>query len=457
MDSVESCGTDQNQHEAGKTLHCPSGSNCDTCTLECEGRDACNGAIIHGYNCTELVVNLIDGATVGRALTIYAPDNGGNLRLKDKVPHDNSAFRDGRIYAAPNTNNITVDIYFGSSTEHEARDALVNGTTANYVEFNCYDAVHCTNIDLYCPIASKTVYHNGGSTTACVVNCTDTDICTVNAFIAGGSWDDDVTFFCNGVTDCSEMTVYCNNGSESCEMSATNTCDGGNRQCQPTPAPTYHPSNNPIPYPTDTPTNDPTNKPTNIPTSNPTNTPTVEPTNDPTKKPNANPTSNPTDSPSHTPVHIPSSIPIESPTNEPVALPTVPPSDHDGSTDLPSNIPSSIASKNPYHSPTNYPSDFATTLSRIPISSTHILNSSTSTTALPLATEIAEKSHDSSQVDGLLDTAVYSSFIFGGFLLVGVCGYIDAKFCRRNEIFSMSAFVCAATYTADMISGIVCL
>ena len=37
---------------------------------------------------------------------------------------------------------------------------------------------------------------------------------------------------------------------------------------------------------------------------------------------------------------------------------------------------------------------------------------------------------------------------------IGLCGCIDAKFCRRNETFSIGAIVSATNYTVDIISGL---
>lgn len=42
----------------------------------------------------------------------------------------------------------------------------------------------------------------------------------------------------------------------------------------------------------------------------------------------------------------------------------------------------------------------------------------------------------------------------GCFVFVAICGHIDAKFLRRNEIFSAAGIMSSATYTVDIVSGV---
>ena len=44
--------------------------------------------------------------------------------------------------------------------------------------------------------------------------------------------------------------------------------------------------------------------------------------------------------------------------------------------------------------------------------------------------------------------------IIGCFICIGLCGCVDAKFIRRNEIFSFGAVMSMATYTIDIVSGL---
>ena len=39
-------------------------------------------------------------------------------------------------------------------------------------------------------------------------------------------------------------------------------------------------------------------------------------------------------------------------------------------------------------------------------------------------------------------------------IVIGLCGYVDAKFCRRNETFSIGAIISATNYIVDIISGL---
>ena len=43
----------------------------------------------------------------------------------------------------------------------------------------------------------------------------------------------------------------------------------------------------------------------------------------------------------------------------------------------------------------------------------------------------------------------------GFFICITIFGYIDGKFFRRNEIFSIGSTMSAATYTLDIISGLI--
>ena len=40
------------------------------------------------------------------------------------------------------------------------------------------------------------------------------------------------------------------------------------------------------------------------------------------------------------------------------------------------------------------------------------------------------------------------------FIIIAICGRIDAKFIRKNEIFSIGSIISATTYTADIVSGV---
>ena len=43
--------------------------------------------------------------------------------------------------------------------------------------------------------------------------------------------------------------------------------------------------------------------------------------------------------------------------------------------------------------------------------------------------------------------------VLGSFIIIGICGCIDAVFCRQNEVFSIGAVISSATYTVDIVSG----
>ena len=51
-------------------------------------------------------------------------------------------------------------------------------------------------------------------------------------------------------------------------------------------------------------------------------------------------------------------------------------------------------------------------------------------------------------------TIILPICIMGVFILIAICGYIDANVIRRNEIFSIVSIMTAATFTVDIVSGL---
>lgn len=312
-------------------MHCPTNSDCNTCDLTCDGSNACARASIFGYECNLLNVTLVDGGHVGQNLKIHAPSNNGNASLTHLAEGGDKAFQNGIIYSKAGTNSIIVNIYESSgSGKEEAQNSIISGENANYVELNCYSGAECKETIVKCPKNSSLEFES--SKIACLVNCTDANDCSINAYIEGGSWEDDISIECNGDTSC-DAVVWCNNGTESCQMAATNTCNG---LCQPTGEPTFvptattdvpsisptltpsvSPSNNPTANPTvnpsNTPSDNPSNHPTNNPSSNPTNSPSTSPSKHPSSNPSRDPSGNPSTYPSNGPSKSPSSVPIAAP------------------------------------------------------------------------------------------------------------------------------------------------
>ena len=176
-------------------------------------------------------------------------------------------------------------------------------------------------------------------------------------------------------------------------------------------------------------------EPTAVPTTSPTlttDTPTILPTKIPTKS-SSNPTKYPTQAPSTT------LIPTSTPTLAPTSTPT-----------LDTNSPS----ESPVESPT-----IAT------ITPTNILTTAPTTVPTNTPTELANNEPDNS--DGELSIEeikshekaqryfeITSIVVISTFLIIGVLGYIDARYIRTNSIYSITSILIGGLYTYDMISDI---
>ena len=338
---TNACGSTSSAfYGGGSTLHCPTNLDCDYCELYCDGYQSCQSAIVYGYYCNFMNVTFGDGGhDPGRRMKIYAPGNGGSLlvdmpetsstnsddTIKDAIIYDNSTYG--------GTNEIIVNCR--ASSNDECENLVIWAKHSNYLELNCFDDTNCNTMTVYCPTNSTLKESNQ---IPCVFDCTDDpNNCQIDAYIESSSWSDDIDFTCsgtdsNGYDICTGLfKVLCDNGADSCIMTSSNTCNGGNQGCQPTRMPTVLPTQTLAP--SNVPSRVPTNKPTSLPTRNPSALPTKLPTSLPTGLPSSEPSS-----PTMNPTNKPTSAPISEPTNMPVI-----------STLAPSNVPSN----RPTNMPTN--------------------------------------------------------------------------------------------------------
>lgn len=77
-------------------------------------------------------------------------------------------------------------------------------------------------------------------------------------------------------------------------------------------------------------------------------------------------------------------------------------------------------------------------------------------TFLSLLVDSSDAKHRSTYDDLRYYTFISTICIICFFILIAICGRIDARLLRRNEIFSIGAIVSATTYTVDIFSGLFC-
>eukprot|EP01084_Bolivina_argentea_P249116 416898_1 len=252
------------------SFKCPN-ETCISCIIHCYDTYTCSYATIYGYNCKLLEINV---QSTHMGMTIYAPGNGGELRV---LTHDVdgkyvSFYGENYIYSVPGTKGILVNF----DETMGAKNMIVNGThVTEYLNISCKGYGHCQYWDIICPIAAICNIECSPSITG--KNCRD-----MKVYAMEGSHD--VNWFCNDnpryrITSCIGSNLYCGkNFSKSSEMyyddmdnkwKLDNNSDG----CL----------NPPTTEPTTSPTS-PTVDPTEL-SSAPSFTPTTAPTHSPTSAP----------------------------------------------------------------------------------------------------------------------------------------------------------------------------
>ena len=179
--STNQCGAQTNSITEGGTFHCPTTTNCESCTWNCEGDYACRGANIYSYHCKNVTLNVGSGTDTARLTSNYAPDNGGNFYVNVSSAVDIAGFRAGRVYSVEGTGQIRVDCHGGGYSE--CRNMFVDGGNATKVDVNCESGVSCRDFTLYCPVDSSL---DGTGEKSCNLACDDSLDCSGDVFVSTG-------------------------------------------------------------------------------------------------------------------------------------------------------------------------------------------------------------------------------------------------------------------------------
>ena len=375
----------------GANIYCPTNPGCELCRIYCDGNAACKETIVHGNDCTKVEIFLNDGNEVARQMSINAPGSGGSVYVTTNHSNPSRFFRDGTITSTDGTDVISLHCPDHNTTINECSGVEIDGTQANNVSVVCGADAYCDSMVVYCPEESDL------DDTSCNIECESGAICTPSIIVDDDSWQDDVYFDCSGSGCYAE--VYCG---------YNDTIDDYETQldfCFIQTNPNSCDSDNSTQC-----------QPTQMPTAIPSKYPTIIPST------------------------IPTRIPSHNLTRDPTLLPSVQPTTPTG--DRPTS-----------------PDDPETTTAQANN------NSNSTQIASTFSRRIQSTSSAKSVVTGTRDIseteAVFSSFsiiftivVMSCFILIAICGYIDARLVRRNETFSISGITAPATYGIDIVSGL---
>eukprot|EP01084_Bolivina_argentea_P004282 8148_1 len=133
------CSGPAHYYETNEFFHCPS-NDCDSCTINLNAQQACNGATIYSNNCFTVNVNI---NSAQESMKIYAPGNNGNLMLNANGNNDNGILDSSTIYSVENTKNIILDSALSFSNN------LIKGIyITGYLNVSCH---WCTFTEIVCP------------------------------------------------------------------------------------------------------------------------------------------------------------------------------------------------------------------------------------------------------------------------------------------------------------------
>ena len=161
-----SCKIKCNGHRACRsiTLNCPDTTSCQYCELLCNGQQSCSRATLNGHYCS--FVNVTIAGTENSAasyITINAPGNNGDLYVgSTSTSSSRWNLYDAEIISSNDdggtgnggTNNMIVNCHDSTDNNGECDGIDVDGTYANYLEFNCPTDTYCYG-DIICPINSN--------------------------------------------------------------------------------------------------------------------------------------------------------------------------------------------------------------------------------------------------------------------------------------------------------------
>ena len=160
---VDECYVTCGEDECQNTISCPTGTNCEKCIITCSGNDACGvqsgsgtGATVNTHFCQDVRINLVIGNFVGSQMTIYAPAMNGDLAIYYTQGYQ--GFAHSEIHSTPYAGEQSgkIQIFCSESpfaSQQECYSSTINGTTAEYLEFTCYDGAECPFTELYCPLS----------------------------------------------------------------------------------------------------------------------------------------------------------------------------------------------------------------------------------------------------------------------------------------------------------------
>lgn len=248
-----SCGVDIDiLNFSGPAINCPTMISCIECNIYCNSNQACSGAVINGYNCD--ILNIEVNERDNKKMTVYAPNDGS---LYVYVP-GNGRIKESQIYASTNTDDIIIEC-----SGSEFKSNIVNATNINGIlSFEGSESCISSLSNFFCP-----KYNN------CTIIC-DGGYCKAMEMEADlGTHTLD--FFCGSDVICTATKLSCDYASDTdCSMSG---CSG---PCvyPPTYAPTIATTKQPSYNPSFIPTLIPTHIPSFISTGNPSIAPTADPT-----------------------------------------------------------------------------------------------------------------------------------------------------------------------------------
>ena len=447
-------------------IDCPSTPNCTKCIINCDGDASCQEAVVNSHYCQDVEINLLSGSMSGKYLNVYSPGNYGNLEING-LENTGSGTVEIDVFSTPYANTqsgkIKINCYDG-----DWGTLTINATQAEYLEFNCFNDADCSWSKLYCPLSA---YARSDGEKSCKLDCSSvnyaagTVACEYIKVYADEGTPKDALILCNNSNSaaCTGLDVYCDESggfSTTCEYAYSDSnwaCSSGSSECvaySPTLAPTDETVTVPSGYPTvSAPSDNPTAYPTSIPSSDPT---TGEPTSVPSSEPSTSPTgmhdyvsTTNTKTTSITTMITTKSMEttLTSNTTETDNDNTVTTTiDTTGSSISTGGVVTtnteSTSNTNTIHESSSTYSDSGST-----ISTTTDLNDNTDG-------GLSSDTNSDLEVESLNQAYEYAFYGFGGaVVLLALLGYIDAKFLRKNELYTFSSVLAFGTYSLDFFSG----
>eukprot|EP01084_Bolivina_argentea_P275459 469787_1 len=136
-----SCGTEQTS-DSLLIPYITFESTTNECTINCNSNEACYGSIINVTLCSFVNINI--NAMDQSGMTIYAPNNNGNLFID--LLHKQTSFTNNKILSNPLTQSIIINCELGIKCNKN----IINGMELTLLQYKCDN--YCDSTQIYCPM-----------------------------------------------------------------------------------------------------------------------------------------------------------------------------------------------------------------------------------------------------------------------------------------------------------------